>query len=392
MSLTSPITAGLETGILPLSLEGEGTGASDRAAQAATVTRDASAAEPMVRLTGISKSFRPRGSTQEIHALRNIDLEIPRGSITGIIGRSGAGKSTLVRLLNGLERPTTGVVTVDGVNISELAAGPLREARRSIGMIFQHFNLLSSRTVFDNAALPLELQGLSKDQIRKRITPLLDLVGLADKRDRYPAELSGGQKQRVGIARALATEPKLLLSDEATSALDPETTRSILSLLARINREFGLTVILITHEMDVVKEIAHQVTVLDGGRIVEQGDVFDIFTRPKHPTTRSFLGASAKRALPGFIADRLHDEPAPGRAALIRIIFAGEHSTDPVVTRLSREIGRDIAILQGEVDEIGGRPFGNLVVSIPNDGDTLERAKTYLTSLDLGVEELGYVS
>lgn len=394
MTITFPISAGLDAGALPFDTRGAEAGANTEteAGHHASANNSASSSGPMVRLTNVSKSFKPRGATREINALNNISLEIPRGSIAGIIGRSGAGKSTLVRLLNGLERPSSGTVAVDGIDISQLSGAPLREARRSIGMIFQHFNLLSSRTVFDNAALPLELQGLPKRQIRERIEPLLELVGLSDKRDNYPAELSGGQKQRVGVARALATEPKLLLSDEATSALDPETTRSILGLLERINRDFGLTIVLITHEMDVVKEIAHEVTVLDGGHIVEQGDVFDIFTRPQNPTTRTFLGATSSRVLPAFITERQHAEPGPGRSALIRITFAGIHSTDPVVTRLSRHIDRDIAILQGEVDAIGGRPFGNLVVSLPDDGDTLDRAKAYLSGLNLGVEHLGYVA
>ncbi len=241
--------AGLEAGVLPYGAVPEDHGAREGSSheQVAPIQRAATADRPMVELVKVSKSFQPRGAAAAVTALEDVSLTIPRGRIAGIIGRSGAGKSTLVRLLNGLERPTSGQVLVDGLDISQLAGHALRQARRSIGMVFQHFNLLSSRTAFDNVALPLELQGLRPHTIRARVEPLLELVGLADKRDRYPAELSGGQKQRVGIARALATQPKLLLSDEATSALDPETTRSILALLARINAELGLTIVLITH-------------------------------------------------------------------------------------------------------------------------------------------------
>src|SRR5690606_6325449 len=226
------------------------------AASPASQTASESAATDLIRIEGVSKIFPASRNSAAVAALDGIDLTAPRGSITAIIGRSGAGKSTLIRLVNGLEKPTNGRVIVDGTDVAQLSEAKLRTIRRSIGMIFQHFNLLSSRTVFDNVALPLEIAGVSRRDIEAKVTPLLDLVGLADKRSRYPAELSGGQKQRVGIARALSTEPKLLLSDEATSALDPETTQSVLDLLARINRELGLTILLITHEMEVVKRIA----------------------------------------------------------------------------------------------------------------------------------------
>src|SRR4051794_29550062 len=255
-------------------------------------------AEPIIRLDGVAKVFPSRRDSVAVAALDGVDLTVTRGSVLGVIGRSGAGKSTLIRLVNGLEKPSSGRVIVDGAEISALPERELRHARRSIGMIFQHFNLLSSRTAAHNIALPLEVAGYDKSAICDRVDELLDLVGLSDKRDRYPAELSGGQKQRVGIARALATKPKVLLSDEATSALDPETTRSILDLLVRINRELGLTILLITHEMAVIRSIAREVAVIDGGSIVEQGDVFDLFTRPQHPVTRSFLGDEAGRSLP----------------------------------------------------------------------------------------------
>ena len=273
-------------------------------------------AETIVRLEKASKTF-PGRDGQPVTALQDIDLTVPQGSILGVIGRSGAGKSTLIRLVNGLEKPSSGKVIVDGADIAALPEAALRHARRSIGMIFQHFNLLSSRTAAQNIALPLEVAGYDKAEIRTRVEELLALVGLTDKRDRYPSELSGGQKQRVGIARALATKPKVLLSDEATSALDPETTRSILDLLARINDELGLTILLITHEMAVIRNIAREVAVIEGGRIVEQGDVFEVFTRPQHEVTRSFLADESGRALPPYVQNgsRPRRRPAARRSS-----------------------------------------------------------------------------
>jgi D-methionine transport system ATP-binding protein len=269
-----------------------------------------STGEPaLIELDGVGKVYVPRRGGAAIAALDGVSLRVPRGAIVGVIGRSGAGKSTLIRLVNGLEKPAAGRVIVDGADITQLAEKNLRRVRRSIGMVFQHFNLLPSRTAFGNVALPLEIAGRGRSEIKARVEEFLDLVGLAGKRDAYPAELSGGQKQRVGIALALATAPKVLLSDEATSALDPETTLSILDLLARINAELGLTILLITHEMAVIRRIAHEVAVLDHGRIVERGDVLDIFSRPQHSATQSFLAGESGRAVPRFIAARLQATP-----------------------------------------------------------------------------------
>ena len=345
-----------------------------------------------IRFEGVSKTYAARGQGAAVDALTGIDLSVPEGSILGVIGRSGAGKSTLIRLVNGLERPTGGRVTVDGTEVSGLDERGLREVRRRVGMIFQHFNLLSSRTAYDNVALPLEIAGTPKGEIRKRVDPLLDLVGLADKRGRYPAELSGGQKQRVGIARALATQPRVLLSDEATSALDPETTRSILDLLSSINRELGLTILLITHEMSVIRAVAREVAVIDAGRIVEHGDVFEVFTRPQHATTRSFLGAKTGHDLPPYLRSHLKAEPSPGCAVALRILFRGPHATDPILSELSRELKLDLNILSGSVDEIAGRPFGTLVVSLPNDPAKLDGALGFLRARDLDTEVIGYVA
>ncbi|MEK1888145.1 MAG: methionine ABC transporter ATP-binding protein [Phyllobacterium sp.] len=345
----------------------------------------------MVAFEQVSKRFAAGRSSNEVIALDSIDLVVPRGSVTGIIGRSGAGKSTLIRLVNGLEKPTAGRVVVDGIDVAGLKEKDLRSVRRSIGMIFQHFNLLSSRTAFDNIALPLEIAGMDRQAIEKRVSPLLDLVGLADKRDRYPSELSGGQKQRIGIARALATEPKLLLSDEATSALDPETTRSILDLLRKINKELGLTVLLITHEMEVVKTIADHVAVIDGGRIVEEGPTFDVFTGPAHETTRALLGGLAGMRLPEFLTKRMEKAAQDGSRTILRVIFKGENATEPMLARLGSDLGIEVNILAGAVDEIAGRPFGMLVVSLRAEEAKIGEARRFLTDHGLASEVVGYV-
>ena len=345
----------------------------------------------LVRLEAVSKRFAPRGGAGEVRALDDVSLALAAGSILGVIGRSGAGKSTLIRLVNGLERPSSGRVVVDGTEVSSLSEGDLRAVRRRVGMIFQHFNLLASRTAYDNVALPLEIAGVPAAEIHRRVGPLLELVGLSDKSSRYPAELSGGQKQRVGIARALATQPKVLLSDEATSALDPETTRSILGLLASINRELGLTILLITHEMSVIRAVAHEVAVLEAGRVVEHGAVFDVFTRPRHATTRSFIGAETGHALPPFLRERVAPQPVPGSAAVLRILFRGPYATDPILSQLTRELGLDVNILSGSIDEIGGRPFGILVVSLAADPAAVERALAFLAERGLDAEVIGHV-
>jgi D-methionine transport system ATP-binding protein len=243
----------------------------------------------VISLADLRKTYPARRGSPEHVALRGIHLDVAAGEIVGVIGRSGAGKSTLIRCINLLETPTSGRVHVDGTDVTGLSKRALQLFRRQLGMVFQHFNLLSSRTVYDNIALPLELAGASKAEIAAAVEPLLPLVGLEDKRDRYPAELSGGQKQRVGIARALSSHPKVLLCDEVTSALDPETTRQILALLRDINRRLGLTMVVITHEMAVVKQLCDRVAVMDGGQIVEQGAVDGIFADPQHPTTQSLL-------------------------------------------------------------------------------------------------------
>ncbi len=349
-------------------------------------------APSVVQFEHVGKTFTARRGTPEVAALSDVNLSVPEGTIVGVIGRSGAGKSTLIRLVNGLERATSGRVVVDGTDITGLSEPGLREARRSIGMIFQHFNLLARRTAFENAALPLEIAGVPAREIKARVEPLLELVGLADKRDRYPAELSGGQKQRVGIARALAMRPRVLLSDEATSALDPETTNQILALLRKVNAELNLTVLLITHEMGVIKAVADRVAVLDGGRIVEDGPTYEIFARPRHATTRSFISALTGASLPPYIADRLRPEPIAGGQALVRVVFTGNHATDPVLSRVSRVLGIDLNIIQAQVDDIAGVPFGVIVVGVPSTPGTVEAMRAAVERLDLSTEVLGYVA
>ncbi|MGQ9365089.1 methionine ABC transporter ATP-binding protein [Azospirillum sp. ST 5-10] len=344
----------------------------------------------MITLENIEKTYPARGGSAPVTALADTSLTIDRGEIFGIIGRSGAGKSTLLRTINLLEMPTRGRILVDGVEMTALKPAELRAARHAIGMIFQHFNLLSSRTVFGNVALPLELVGMPKAAIRQAVEPLLDLVGLADKRDRYPAELSGGQKQRVGIARALASKPKVLLSDEATSALDPETTEQILHLLADINRRLGLTIVLITHEIAVIKEICHKVAVLDGGRVIETGPVFDVFAHPRTAVTRSFVDPVINRGLPDSLKGRLAPQPAADRNPVLRITFTGERATSPVISLLSRQFGIDLNIWHGQIDEIQGAPFGTLVVEASGAPAAIEGAIGFLTMNNLGVEVLGH--
>ena len=343
----------------------------------------------MIEIRGLSQTY--PGPTGPVEALRGIDLHIQPGEVFGIIGKSGAGKSSLVRTINLLNRPTAGAVIVNGRDLTQLSDGALRTARRDIGMVFQHFNLLSSRTVFDNAALPLELAGMSKSEIRKRVNPLLELVGLTALADRYPAQISGGQKQRVGIARALASHPKVLLSDEATSALDPETTRSILDLLRKVNQEMGLTVVLITHQMQVIKQVADRVAVIDAGRIVEMGTVLDVFTRPQQAITKSLIDEILPQELPASVLARvrqLSQQPGNGSGQLLRLSYAGESAYQPILSHLIRELGLDLSILHGQIDEIQGQPFGSLAVFASGAAERIQSAIAHLRQHGVQVQEV----
>ena len=348
----------------------------------------------MIKLDNITQTYKtPEG--REFKALDDVSIEIRPGEIFGIIGRSGAGKSTLVRCINLLNRPSEGTVTVDGKNLTELSEDELRESRRSIGMIFQHFNLLSSRTVYDNVALPLELVGTPKNVIREKVEPLLKLVGLTEHAHKYPSQLSGGQKQRVGIARALTNDPKVLLSDEATSALDPETTVATLALLKRINKELGLTIVMITHEMQVVKQICERVVVMNYGKIVEQGKVVDIFMSPQHETTKALIGNVMARDMPASILDRFRkareNHPNSDAVYLLRLAFSGNEVTRPVISECSRRFNLDFNILRGTVDDVQGQTLGSLTVLIEAESSVFIEAVNFLRENGVVVEEINDV-
>jgi D-methionine transport system ATP-binding protein len=320
----------------------------------------------VIEVRQVDKAFQTRDGP--FFALREVDLSVRHGEIFGIIGRSGAGKSTLLRVLNLLERPTSGEVLLEDRAITSLDGGELRRMRQRIGMVFQHFNLLGSRTVYDNIRLPLRIAGgLTSSQESERIGEVLDLVGLRDQARKYPRQLSGGQRQRVGIARALANHPKLLLCDEATSALDPETTQSILSLLRDINTRLKLTVVLITHGMDVIRTLADRVAVLDHGRVVEQGDVIDVFLRPKHATTRALLAESGMDVEGGSVVagGSVAALTEAGVSQLWRLTYRGATVGSPVLTATAREHGLDIAIVQGSIGRIKDEPYAQLTISIP---------------------------
>ena len=334
----------------------------------------------MIDIQDLSLTY--AGPQGPVHALKNINLHIQAGEVFGIIGRSGAGKSSLVRCMNLLNRPGSGKMIVNGRDLLQLSDAQLRQARQEIGMVFQHFNLLSSRTVFDNAALPLELAGVSKAEIAQRITPLLELVSLAHLANRYPAQISGGQKQRVGIARALASNPRVLLSDEATSALDPETTRSILDLLRQVNRELGVTVVLITHQMQVIKQIADRVAVMEAGQVVELGAVLDVFTNPQQAITQSLIDEIVPQELPASVQQRVQalslGLPAGQSGQLLRLSYAGDSAYQPVLSHLIRELGLDLSILHGQIDDIQGQTFGSLAVFASGPPAQITAAIAYL--------------
>ena len=325
----------------------------------------------MISFQSVGKTF----ARAPAPALVDVSLEVAPGEVFGVIGQSGAGKSTLIRLINGIERPSLGRVITDGEDVGALDAGGLRGLRRRVGMIFQHFNLLSSKTVAANVAFPLKVAGVPRGEIGPRVAELLDRVGLADQAHKYPAQLSGGQKQRVGIARALANGPKILLCDEATSALDPQTTEQILDLLARLNRELGLTIVLITQEMEVIRRVCHRVAVLDAGAVVESGEVAEVFLHPQHPVTRALVADAA-----GLVVAK-----GQGAGPTLRLTFRGAATYEPILGRIARDTGVDYSILAGRIDRIRDEPYGQLLVSLVG-GDVTE-ARTRLIAAGVRVEE-----
>ena len=334
----------------------------------------------MIRLEDIHKTYASPGRVS--HALAGVDLQVAQGQIFGIIGRSGAGKSTLIRMLNLLERPTQGRVLVHGEDITRFSDAQLRAYRQRVGMVFQHFNLLRSRTVLDNVRFPLRLAGLAREAQTQRAREVLALVGLSEHAAKYPRQLSGGQQQRVGIARALANRPELLLCDEATSALDPETTQSILRLLLDINQRLGLTIVLITHGMDVIRSVCDRVAVIDAGRIVEQGEVLDVFLHPKHAVTQSLLSES------GMDAEGWREMAQGVGGRLYRLSFRGDATVQPMMSRVSRELGVDLSILQGSVGSIKGTPYGQLVVSAQGGSEGLGQLAAALAAHGIECEVL----
>ncbi|WP_024833198.1 methionine ABC transporter ATP-binding protein [Ruminiclostridium josui] len=330
--------------------------------------------KPVIEIEGLTKIF--SGETREVKALENINLTINRGDIFGIIGMSGAGKSTLVRCINYLEKPTSGRVAVDGVDLASLNEKELRKVRQSMGMIFQQFNLLMQRTAIENITFPLEISGIDKKDALKRAKELLNLVDLADKAEAYPSQLSGGQKQRVAIARALSTNPKVLLCDEATSALDPNTTKSILSLLKDINSRLGITIVIITHEMSVVEQICSHVAIIDKSGIAEQGKVSEVFSHPKTPAAQRLVYPNGNK-----------NERKIGSRCL-RIVFDGSSSYEPVIARMILDCGAPVNIMFADMRDIEGKAFGQMVIQLPEDPLTSEKIINYLKERNLAVEEV----
>jgi len=331
----------------------------------------------MIKLENVSKTFEYKG--KKVAAVKDVSLQINKGDIFGIIGFSGAGKSTLVRLVNLLEKPTSGEITVSDHRLNSISSKQLRHLRRKIGMIFQSFNLFNSRTVFGNVAYPLKLENRPKEEINRRVTELLRFVGLEDKADKYPEQLSGGQKQRVGIARALATSPDILLCDEATSALDPETTGEILNLLKRVNEEYNITILLITHEMNVIRSICNRVAVMENGRVIEEGEVYKVFSDPQENTTKNFISTVLNDRLSTQLIEKLKKKHP---SKFYRIIFSGEATSKPILSEITSKHHIKFNIIYGSINELQNQLFGNLIVEFIGDeqvvGEVLSELKIVL--------------
>ena len=339
----------------------------------------------MIRLENVSKTF--TDSNKEVHAVNNVSLTINDGDIFGIIGFSGAGKSTLVRCINLLEKPTDGKVFVDDAEITALSGKELRKARKKIGMIFQHFNLMPSRTIFGNVAYPLRGSGLSKEEIKEKVHHLLELVGISEKENAFPSQLSGGQKQRVAIARALANDPSILLCDEATSALDPQTTKSILKLLQQLNQTLGITVVVITHEMAVVKEICNRVAVMDHGDVVEEGEIFHVFASPKEPLTRSFIKTTSNlQKIEELIAADSPVVATKKGELIVRLSYVEKNTSEPLISTVTQKFGIILNIVFADVEIVQNAPIGGTVAIVSGESSRIDEALQYLRDKNVGVE------
>ncbi len=331
----------------------------------------------MILLNNLSKTYHSKNG--KIDALKDVSLEVKKGEVFGVIGYSGAGKSTLIRCVNLLESPDQGEVVINGTNLTKLPKSKLREQRQNIGMIFQGFNLLKTATVYDNIAIPLKLSGVAKSEVDERVKKYLAVVGLEDKQHAYPEQLSGGQKQRVAIARALSHEPEILLSDEATSALDPETTEAILELLLKINQEFGITILLITHEMHVIQKICDQVAVMENGQIVEQGNVIDLYSNPKHPTTKKFIDSMFTNTIPAPVVNDLS-----AKGPIVKLSFVGHSTGKPALANVVKKFNVYTNILAGNIVQLKNEPYGRMIVHI--EGDEVETKKAIASLKDEGVK------
>lgn len=339
----------------------------------------------MIYLSHVCKTFKTK--TKEVHAVHDVSLHIQPKEIFGIIGFSGAGKSTLIRCMNLLERPTSGGVKVAGKDLMKLSEKELRETRKKIGMIFQHFHLMNRRTVYQNIAFPLKDQKLSKEEVNKKVSNLLELVGLTDKKDAYPFELSGGQKQRVAIARALANDPQVLLCDEATSALDPQTTKSILNLLRKVNEELGVTIVLITHEMAVVKEICDRVAIMEHGCIKEEGDILQVFSNPQAKITQDFL-ASTMNVQQAIDVLRKEMESAADIKCFLKLQYIADRTKEAMISYISKTYLLDVSILFGNIEIVKDVPIGNLIVCMQGEETNMEQAVQYMKEQEIQVEVL----
>ena len=335
----------------------------------------------VIEILNVEKVFKNKKS--EVHALRNVSLKVEKGDIFGIVGYSGAGKSTLLRLVNLLEKPTSGSVKIEGKEIINLSEKELNILRKNIGMVFQQFNLLESQTVYQNLKIPLIISGTPKNSIDKRIEELLDFVGLKDKKNSSVSKLSGGQKQRIGIARALATHPKILLCDEATSALDPKTTKSILELLKKINNEFGITILLITHEMEVVKEICNRVAVMQDGEIKEQGNIIEIFTNPQENITKNFISSIINNNIPESLKEEL-DLNLP----VVKLTFLGEKSGQPLISEINKKFDISTKILSASVNELGNTILGVLVVQLEGNPAIINEVEEFIKNRGVKIERM----